>query len=81
MDKLATFRVKEDNWLNFQALCKESGTNASAVLIAYIQACLYSGKVAGAIVFSSDAVTRPEFEQLRNELAELRVELRKFDAA
>ena len=81
MDKLATFRVKEDNWLNFQALCKESGTNASAVLIAYIQACLDSGKVAGAIVFSSDAVTRPEFEQLQNELAELRVELGKFDAA
>ena len=81
MDKLATFRVKEENWLAFQALCKESGTNASAALISHIQACLDSGKVAGAIVSSPDAVTRPEFDQLRDELEELRVELGKFDAA
>ena len=79
MDKLATFRVKEENWLAFQALCKQGGTNASAVLIAHIQTCLDSGKVAGAIV--PHGVTRPEFDQLRDELVELRVELGKFDAA
>ena len=31
MDKLATFRIQNEDWLAFQALCKEGGSNASQV--------------------------------------------------
>ncbi len=88
MDKLATFRVQDEDWLAFQALCKEGGSNASKELIGYIQSCLKAGKV-GTIGETSTAaiggVTLADVEQaigpLRDELAELREALGKFNEA
>ena len=87
MDKLATFRVQESDWLDFQALCKEGGSNASKELIGYIQGCLKAGKVgaigkagmlsSGVTLADVDAVIAP----LRDELAELREALGKSQAA
>lgn len=84
MDKLATFRVKEEQWESFKKLCSDSGTNASAAMIAHIQNCLDSGTVetvdtVAAIVPS--VVTRSEFDQLRDDLADLRDDLGKSYAA
>ena len=87
MDKLATFRVQESDWLAFQALCKEGGSNASKELIGFIRECLNAGKVwaigdagmvsSGVTLADVDAVIAP----LRDELAELREALGKFDEA
>ena len=87
MDKLATFRVQDTEWLAFQALCKEGGSNASKELIGYILGCLKAGKVgaigdagmvsSGVTLADVDAVIAP----LRDELAELREALGKSQAA
>ena len=87
MDKLATFRIQNEDWLAFQALCKEGGSNASKELIGYIQSCLRAGKVgaigkagmlsSGVTLADVDAVIAP----LRDELAELREALGKSQAA
>jgi hypothetical protein len=87
MDKLATFRVQDEEWLGFQALCKESGSNASKELIGYIQGCLKMGKVGttGEATEAIGGVTLADVEQaiapLRDELAELREALGKSQAA
>ena len=87
MDKLATFRVQHTEWLAFQALCKEGGSNASKELIGYIQGCLKAGKVgaigdagmvsSGVTLADVDAVIAP----LRDELEEMRQLLGKSQAA
>lgn len=87
MDKLATFRVQDSDWTAFQALCKESGSNASKELIGYIQGCLKAGKVgtigdaesiaAGVSMADVDAAIAP----LRDELAQMRELLGKSQAA
>ena len=88
MDKLATFRIQNEDWLAFQALCKEGGSNASKELIGYIQSCLRAGKVgtttgeaetlpSGATLADVDAAIAP----LRDELAEMRELLGKSQAA
>ena len=33
MDKLATFRIQDEDWVAFQVLCKADGSNASKELI------------------------------------------------
>ncbi|MFB2920292.1 MULTISPECIES: hypothetical protein [Aerosakkonema] len=38
--KLATFRIDGDEWEAFQQWAKRSGTNASALLVDYIEQCL-----------------------------------------
>lgn len=38
--KLATFRVDVSQWQAFQEWAKRSGTNASALLVDYIEQCL-----------------------------------------
>lgn len=38
--KLATFRINGDEWEAFQEWAKRSGTNASALLVDYIEQCL-----------------------------------------
>ncbi|MCL1474610.1 hypothetical protein [Argonema antarcticum] len=38
--KLATFRINPDEWQAFQEWAKRSGTNASALLVDYIEQCL-----------------------------------------
>ena len=38
--KLATFRIDPDEWEAFQEWAKRSGTNASALLVNYIEQCL-----------------------------------------
>ena len=78
MDKLATFRVQDTDWLAFQALCKDGGSNASKELIGYIQSCLKAGKVgttgeaepipSGVTMLDVDAAIAP----LRDELEEMR---------
>ena len=86
MEKLATFRIQDDKWASFQALCKKDGSNASAALIAYIDRCLESGSV-GTIGTASqpNAVTVDDMTAaigpLKDELAELRESLGKFRAA
>ena len=87
MDKLATFRVQDEDWLAFQALCKEGGSNASKELIGYIQGCLKAGKVgaigdagmvsSGVTLADVDAAITP----LRDELEEMRQLLGKSQAA
>ena len=88
MDKLATFRIQNEDWLAFQALCKEGGSNASKELIGYIQSCLRAGKVgtttgeaetipSGVTLADVDAAIAP----LRDELEEMRQLLGKSQAA
>ena len=87
MDKLATFRIQDEDWLAFQVLCKADGSNASKELIGYIRGCLKAGKVgtvgetetipSGVMMADVDAAIAP----LRDELAELREALGKFDEA
>ena len=88
MDKLATFRIQNEDWLAFQALCKEGGSNASKELIGYIQSCLRAGKVgtttgeaemlpSSATLADVDAAIAP----LRDELEEMRQLLGKSQAA
>jgi hypothetical protein len=85
MEKLATFRVQDDKWASFQALCKEDGSNASKVLIAYIDRCIESGNVAIGESVIPNAATLDDvtaaIEPLRDELAELREALGKSKAA
>ncbi|MBE9225336.1 hypothetical protein IQ264_07810 [Phormidium sp. LEGE 05292] len=38
--KLATFRIDADEWVAFQEWARRSGTNASAILVNYIEECL-----------------------------------------
>lgn len=38
--KLATFRIDPNEWEAFQEWAKRSGTNASALLVDYIEQCL-----------------------------------------
>lgn len=38
--KLATFRIDADEWEAFQEWARRSGTNASALLVNYIEECL-----------------------------------------
>ena len=38
--KLATFRIDVSGWQAFQEWAKRSGTNASALLVDYIEQCL-----------------------------------------
>ena len=78
MDKLATFRIKPEDWSTFQELCKAGGSNASRELIGYIQGCLKAGKVgtvgetepipSGVMMADVDAAIAP----LRDELEEMR---------
>ena len=87
MDKLATFRVQDEDWLAFQALCKEGGSNASKELIGYIQGCLKAGKVGaiGDAAMVSSGVTLADVDAaiapLRDELEEMRQLLGKSQAA
>jgi hypothetical protein len=87
MDKLATFRVQDSDWLAFQALCKEGGSNASKELIGYIQGCLKAGKVGatGEVNAAPSGVTMGDVNAaiapLRDELEEMRQLLGKSQAA
>ena len=78
MDKLATFRIQDEDWLAFQALCKTGGSNASKELIGYIQGCLKAGKVGtvGETETASSGVTMGDVDAaiapLRDELEEMR---------
>ena len=78
MDKLATFRIQDEDWLAFQALCKTDGSNASKELIGYIQSCLKAGKVGttGEAETISSGVTMGDVDAaiapLRDELEEMR---------
>lgn len=44
-EKLATFRINEEVWQAFKSLCKDANSNASAVLVAYIQEQVKGGKL------------------------------------
>ena len=75
MDKLATFRIQDEDWLAFQSLCKAGGSNASRELIGYIQGCLKAGTVgetepipSGVMMADVNAAIAP----LRDELEEMR---------
>ena len=78
MDKLATFRIQDEDWVAFQGLCKADGSNASKELIGYIRGCLKAGKVgtvgetetipSGVTMGDVDAAIAP----LRDELEEMR---------
>ena len=39
---LATFRIEKERWIRFQQLAKDSNTNASKLIIGFIDACLDS---------------------------------------
>ena len=78
MDKLATFRVQDTEWTAFQALCKESGSNASKELIGYIRGCLNAGNVgtiaqSGVTLDDVNAIVAP----IRDELEAMRQMLGK----
>ena len=88
MDKLATFRIQDEDWVAFQVLCKADGSNASKELIGYIRGCLKAGKVgtttgeaeaipSGVTLADVDAAIAP----LRDELEEMRQLLGKSQAA
>ena len=87
MDKLATFRVQDTEWTAFQALCKESGSNASKELIGFIRECLKSGNVgtiadptiaqSGVNLDDVNAIVAP----IRDELEAMRQMLGKSQAA
>lgn len=83
--KMGTFRIEGEKWLEFQALCKKDGSNASKVLIAHIDRCLESGSVAIGEAVIPNAATLDDVTAaigpLRDELAELREALGKSQAA
>lgn len=87
LDRLATFRVQDTEWSEFQALCKESGSNASKELIGFIRQCLKNGQVGttadptvppiGVTLDDVNAIVAP----IRDELEQLRTTLGKSKAA
>ena len=87
MNTLATFRVQDKEWLAFQALCKESGSNASKEIIGFIRECLKNGQVGttadptiaaiGVTLDDVNAIVAP----IRDELEQLRTTLGKSQAA
>lgn len=87
MDKLATFRVQDTEWAEFQSLCKDSGSNASKELIGFIRECLKNGQVGTTAdpTVSPIGVTLADVNELiapiRGELEELRTTLGKSKAA
>ncbi|OKH30832.1 hypothetical protein NIES2119_30120 [[Phormidium ambiguum] IAM M-71] len=46
--KLATFRIDASQWKAFQEWARRSGTNASALLVEYIEECLNRAPTKGA---------------------------------
>ena len=42
---LGTFRVSRDDWDKFKSLCSESGSSASAEIVAFIRSCNEQGSV------------------------------------
>ena len=87
MDKLATFRVQDEEWAAFQALCKEGGSNASKELIGFIRECLKSGQVGaiGDAPAATSGVTMDDVNAIvapiRDELEAMRQMLGKSQAA
>ena len=87
MAQLATFRVQDTKWAAFQALCKDSGSNASKELIGFITGCLESGQVgttadqavatSGVTLDDVNAIVAP----IRDELEEMRQMLGKSQVA
>ena len=87
MDKLATFRVQDTEWAEFQSLCKDSGSNASKELIGFIRECLKNGQVgtiadqttaqSGVTMADVNAIVAP----IRDELEAMRQMLGKSQAA
>lgn len=43
--KLATFKIEEESWEAFKALCDSQGTSASRTLISFIEQSLSAGKI------------------------------------
>jgi len=43
--KLATFKIDEQDWEAFKVLCEQSGTNASRTLISFIEQSIADGKI------------------------------------
>ena len=82
-----TFRCPDEEWLEFKTLCQANGTNASRELQGFVQSCLKAGKVGttGEAETVSSGVTMGDVDAaiapLRDELAELREALGKFDEA
>ena len=87
MAQLATFRVQDTKWAAFQALCKDSGSNASKELIGFIRECLKNGQVGttadptiaaiGVTLDDVNAIVAP----IRDELEAMRQMLGKSQAA
>ena len=44
-DKLASFRVDSELWKQFQAIARDNGTTASALLVGYIESVVNTGNV------------------------------------
>ena len=78
--KLATFKVDENKWEAFKALCERSDLSASKALTNFIQSSLDAGEL-GAAAFTPvvesiqnididiDALETRLFEKLRGEIA------------
>ncbi|MBD2485828.1 hypothetical protein [Planktothrix sp. FACHB-1365] len=43
--KLATFKIDEQDWEAFKALCDSQGTNASRTLISFVEQSIAAGKI------------------------------------
>ena len=52
---LGTFRINDNDWDIFKRLCKDSGSSASAEIVAFIKSCNESGKV-GAVTTSETCI-------------------------
>lgn len=79
---LRNFRIDDDSWEAFKALCQRSGTNASEALQQFIARAiaadsLESGNTAGPSLGDIEKAIEP----LRDELSQLRESLGKSIAA
>ena len=75
--KLATFRIDSDQWIAFQEWAKRSGTNASALLVEYIEQCLLQAPTQASRFRLEGAVTNIDerLERLERKLKSLEASL------
>ena len=75
---LGTFRVNDEDWKAFKQLCKDSGSTASAEIVAYIKSCNKSEKV-GVVAAKETRIDSVEMGELLS-LTSLDVRIDKLEA-
>lgn len=77
---LATFRIEPEKWEAFKALATSNGSNASAVLIDFIETCLATNRIhiessASTTNFNLDDINVLIDKRIKHHLSKVRFEL------